>query len=231
MDVRYIGFPGQMQGGYLGGLATAELGHQGTVTLRRPVCLSDPLDRDGTTLLVDGQVAATSTDVLPEIAPPPLPSEDDLAAAIAAFPVVRPHPVPGCFVCGLGEEGLHLHPGALPDGSAVAGTWTPESDPPPEMVWASLDCPGIWGSALDPLPGATHLVTGRLAVRLERPIRAGERCVVLGWPIAGEGRVMRVGAATYVDGELVALCEQTMIATNWGFPLPTPPSSMSRTVP
>ena len=229
MDVRYVGFPGKMLGGYLGGLATAPLGYDGTVTLRRPVLLTDTLDRDGATLLVDGQVAATATGDVPEIEPPALPSEDELAAAIAAFPVVRPHPVPGCFVCGLGHEGLHLHPGALPDGRAVAGTWTPTEDPAPETVWASLDCPGIWGSALDPLPGATHLVTGRLGVRLVRPIRAGERCVVLGWPIGGEGRCMRVGAATYVDGELVALCEQTMIATDWGFPLPTRPNATSRT--
>ena len=229
MDVRFIGFPGQMQGGYLGGLASAGLGHTGTVTLRRPVCAADTLALDGTTLLVNGEVAATATDEVPGLEPPALPSEDELAAAHAAFPLVKPHPVPGCFICGLGD-GLHLHPGPLPDRRAVAGTWTPEEDPAPEVVWATLDCPGIWGSALDPLPGATHLVTGRLSVRLLRPVRAGERCVVLGWPVAGEGRRMRVGAATYVEGELVALCEQTMIATNWGFPLPAMrPSATSRT--
>ena len=39
------------------------------------------------------------------------------------------------------------------------------------------------------------MMTGRIAARVDRPIRAGERYVVIGWPIEQDGRKLHAGTA------------------------------------
>jgi hypothetical protein len=41
------------------------------------------------------------------------------------------------------------------------------------------------------------MLLGELAARLDGPVRAGERCVVLGWTLGGEGRKRLAGAAIF----------------------------------
>ncbi|HKJ59437.1 MAG TPA: hypothetical protein VKA37_09415, partial [Halobacteriales archaeon] len=65
-----------------------------------------------------------------------------------------------------------------------------------------------------------HVVTGRLAVRLEAPIRAGEPHVVAAWPLERlTGR--RLAAAVILDdaGAVKAVAHHTLVVTEWGVPL------------
>jgi hypothetical protein len=49
-------------------------------------------------------------------------------------------------------------------------------------------------------------VLGRLAARVERAPQAGERCVVVGWPLGSEGRKHGAGTALFADvGELLGI--------------------------
>ena len=51
-----------------------------------------------------------------------------------------------------------------------------------------------------------------MSATIHRPVRAGERLIVTGWPIASEGRKHRVGSALHdADGNLVAAATATWI--------------------
>ncbi len=57
------------------------------------------------------------------------------------------------------------------------------------------------------------MLLGELAVRLVSPVRAGERCVVMGWPLGGEGRKHGAGAAILGEnGAPRAMARATWIA-------------------
>jgi hypothetical protein len=100
----------------------------------------------------------------------------------------------------------------------VAAPWTPGSaladeggDVRREFVWAALDCPGAWslfdGSGID-----RAVVLGRLAARLLAPVRPGERCVIVGWPLGEDGRKLYAGTALFDEGgDLRALARATWI--------------------
>ena len=56
------------------------------------------------------------------------------------------------------------------------------------------------------------VVLGRLAVRVERVPAAGERCVVVGRALGGEGRKHGAATALYTDaGELLGVGEAIWI--------------------
>jgi hypothetical protein len=88
-------------------------------------------------------------------------------------------------------------------------------------VWASLDCPQLWSLIhAAPPESRDRVVTGALATRLERPVTPGEPHIVLGWPIAREGRMLLAGGAVVTgDGELCAIGRQTAVLTSWGITL------------
>jgi hypothetical protein len=44
------------------------------------------------------------------------------------------------------------------------------------------------------------MITGRITARVDTPLRAGERYVVIGWPIVQDGRKLLAGTAI-VDAE------------------------------
>jgi hypothetical protein len=44
------------------------------------------------------------------------------------------------------------------------------------------------------------VVLGRLTARVERVPEAGERCVVVGWPLESDGRKHGAGTALFSDG-------------------------------
>ena len=75
-----------------------------------------------------------------------------------------------------------------------------------EFLWAALDSPSSFPLLEDEAARALEpMVLGRLTAQVTGPIAPGERCVVIAWPIALEGRRGTSGAALYAgDGARVA---------------------------
>jgi len=142
------------------------------------------------------------------------PIEASFAEAEAAAeksPAFYNHPFPTCFTCGPDRkpgDGLRIFPGRIMaldklgdmTGKAeysrsnfFAAHWVPDISlaggkdgvVAAEIVWAALDCPtGFAGG----FPYEGKLVTGRLGANLYAPIQAGEKCVLVSWLTASEGR-------------------------------------------
>jgi hypothetical protein len=212
-------------GGYCARIFAALIDEPAAVNLRRPVPLEQPLDtvaasygsihiRHGEELIAE---------VLP--APPPalvVPEPVDLAAARAASERYRgasEGPFGDCFVCGRArEDSLGVFAGQVGERAVVASPWKPpawgaaeDGTVAPELVWSVLDCPAVFaaflGSDDDPV---AYLV--RFRVEIRRPVVAAAEHVVIGWPIAREGRKHRAGCALLsAEGELLALADALMI--------------------
>jgi hypothetical protein len=222
---RFCGIPGIALGGYACGLIAAQLSGGVEVTLRRPPPIARPLIRRRSSdkvFLLDGD-AVIAQAVMAELdvgTPAPVGVHEAELAARRYAGFTR-SPYPSCFCCGpergLGD-GLRIFPGPV-DKGRVATAWSPHESlagedgrVAPEFLWAALDCPTYWGIdlAYAPLPA---LVTGRIHARIERPLRAGDPCVVVGWPISCEGRRFTGGAALFASsGELVALARAIWLA-------------------
>ncbi len=79
----------------------------------------------------------------------------------------------------------------------------------PEFVWAALDCPGAYACGFGE---RGVLVLGRLAARVDALPHAGERCVVVAWPLGDEGRKAYAGTALYGEGgRLLGVARATWI--------------------
>jgi len=228
---RYNGPPGSGNGGYCSGrfaLAAGLPGDTAEVTLRRPPplereLLTRPADEgidvcDGDTVVAQVRPAAIGADEIVE----PV-GWDEAVAASASYPGFTRHPFPTCFVCGPERaegDGLRLFPGRLPDGRTatpfrVPGDVSPDVNPAsapqasPEVIWASLDCPGGWAVPLEGRP----YVLGRLAVRLVRPPAAGEQCVVMGAISGEDGRKAYIRTTLWDSGgDLLATARATWVA-------------------
>lgn len=137
--------------------------------------------RDGETLL------ATARPVEPLPAPTGLvPVTYDLAlAASRAFPGRHEHAYPQCFACGTErDDGLRLETGPVPARSGLfAAPWEP-IDVTPEIVWASLDCPGAWAAGAQD----RYLLLGSITAQVDRLPEVGDRHVVVAWADRHEGR-------------------------------------------
>ena len=48
-------------------------------------------------------------------------------------------------------------------------------------------------------------VLGRLTARVDAPPRVGDECVVVGWPLAREGRRLHAGTALFRGRDLLAV--------------------------
>ncbi len=212
---RYRGPLDSANGGYAAGLLGARLGDAAEVMLRLPPPLERPLAvrREGDRLLLlDGDLLiaeAAPGDPALQAPAPPTPAEAQAASeGVGAF---GPPQFAECFVCGVREDGtgLGIHPGPLPGGDGlVATTWT-ASDVKPEVVWASIDCPGAYAVGET---GRGEPVLGRMTARVERLPEDGEPCIVVGWPLAEDGRKLHAGTALYSrDGEVLALARQVWI--------------------
>jgi hypothetical protein len=226
---RFCGPPEIGNGGYVAGLLAGPLEGPAEVTLLQPTPLGVPLSvlrRDGAWQLAIEKTGAVvawarpAKPVLSLIAPPAPPSfETACEASLAA----RPHPFPRCFVCGPERrhgDGLRVLAGPIPPEGrldVVAAPWVPDASlrGPGEGVadcfaWAALDCPGAAAALDDTLrPVLLARITGEL---FGPPARVGERCVVMGWRIACDGRKHLCGTALYgEDGELRGATEQLWI--------------------
>jgi len=209
---RFNGPPGSGNGGWSAALLGKHVGPEVEVTLKRPI----PLDRD-IQIVADGN-AATLLDGDVEIASARRAELDldipdgitftQAAQARANFSGYKAHPFPDCFVCGTGRccgEGMCLFTGPLEKG-IVASSWIPDAEfvtedgtISPELVCAALDCPGAWG-LIDRYGLDGPFVLGRITYRLDEPIYAGDKYVVMGWAQGREGRKLACGTAVY-DGE------------------------------
>jgi hypothetical protein len=216
IERRFRGPQASGNGGYTCGLI-AELLDAGAleVTLRLPPPLETPLavERDGDLIrILDGDaLVAEARPAESALDPCDPPSLAAVARASEGHPDDPDHPFPGCFVCGPAREqgdALKLRPVPLGDGR-VAATWRPDARLagagrlPARFAWAALDCPGGWAVQPDGSRGIT--VLGRLTARVYESPTTGDDCVVVGWPLGGEGRRLLAGTALYRGGELLAL--------------------------
>jgi hypothetical protein len=204
IERRFRGPDRSGNGGYTSGLVAGLVSADTVeVTLRIPPPLDTPLrvERaggvvlvfDGERLVAEGRPAELELE-LPE--PVDFAEAERLSAAHAPDP---DHPFPECFTCGPGREegdGLCLNPAPLGDGR-VAAPWRPAAAEA-ELVWAALDCPGAFAVN----PGFTRgaSVLGRLTARIVEVPQAGDECVVVAWPLGGEGRRLHAGTVLFRDG-------------------------------
>ncbi len=203
-------------GGYAcGRLAEYVDAEEVEVTLRLPPPLARPLvvrrDEDGVRLL-DGDA------VVAEARPAGVGLEPPHAVSLHEAEEARERHVRGwspdfreCFVCGdrPDHDGLEVRVGEILGREPLhAAPWTP-TEPASEIVWAAIDCPGAYAVVAE---GRGDIVLGRMTARVDRVPEAGERCVVMAWPLGEEGRKLFAGTALFAeDGELLAVARQIWI--------------------
>ena len=237
IDRRFRGPPNSGNGGYVCGCLARHVSGDAEVTLRAPPPLERSLDvltggDDGIELRENGKLLATAraTDIdVPDV---PRVSYETAEEAAGRTPYdERTHNLPTCFVCGPARaqgDGLRIFAGPLRAGSVVgkplvfAASWIPhgslsgaDGHVAHEFVWAALDCPTGYCSV-----GARHLglkgdetaLLGRMAARIDRRPRPGDRCVVVAWPTGREGRKLFADSALLSsDQEVLAVARTTWL--------------------
>ena len=223
LEERFNGPPGSANGGYACGRIAQAVGEPAEVTLRVPPPLGRPLAiaprtggaevRDGDVLVAEAVPAEVSLD-----APAP-PSFEQAERAAAAYPGFERHAFPTCFVCGPRRregDGLRIFASPLPGRDLVAAPWVPDATLADgggairrEFGWAALDCPGAFAVGF---ADRGEVVLGRFAARIDALPRVAERCVVVGWPLGGEGRKLYAGTALFGErGDLLGIARATWI--------------------
>jgi hypothetical protein len=225
---RFCGPPGAANGGFASGSLAALLGGAAEVTLRRPVPLERPLPvrrgGGGTLVVEDGGVLLAEARPAKVAVEPPAAVTPQAAQAAAGRSRYYDDPVfPGCFVCGPARpagDGLRIFPGRVAGRAVWAAPWTPDATVAgadgrvrPEVVWAALDCPsGIAAADAADLPAGTAVVLGRMAATVGELPRPGDRCRVVAWPLAVDGRKLRAGSAVLgPDGEVLAAAQTVWV--------------------
>ncbi len=210
IDRRFNGPPNSANGGYTCGLVAQHVGEPAEVTLRSPPPLGRPLRFDGERLWDGETLVAEAGPVELDLEPPPPVGYEDAERASARYPGFDRHEYPTCYVCGPERsDGLRIFTGPVDDDEVFAAAWQVPDDFSRELVWAALDCPGAIGVGWD---GRGDWLLGRMAAEVGEVPKAGERCVVLAWPLGRDGRKGFAGTAVYRDGELLARARQTWIA-------------------
>lgn len=233
---KFRGPPTSGNGGYVSGLL-AQLLPPGAaeVTLRSPVPLDQPLTvvrEDGGVRVVDGDklIAEARLSELELDVPEPPTFEEALAAQSGSLALrVGTHPIlpgervgvhPICFCCGAelaADLGLHVYAAPVPGRDLVAAAWhAPAAFAdasgvlPATMIGTALDCPGefAWYEK-----GLRFALLGRMTLRVDKAVHAGERCVIIGWTIAEEGRKRFAGSALFdAQGALCASAKAVWIS-------------------
>lgn len=216
---RFCGPPDSANGGYTAGLLAAGAPGPLQVTLRAPPPLERPLLLEpGVRLVADEQLIAEARAAPLELALPPAPSFAEAEAAAAGYAGHHSHAFPTCFVCGPARaegDGLRLFAGprAGRPGQVAAPFCPhpqlagPEGTLPPELLWAALDCPGYFA-----LEDVKKALLGRITAEVRGEVRAGERCVVLGWRLGREGRKHFAATALWdAAGRLLGRSHQVWI--------------------
>jgi hypothetical protein len=206
---RYNGPPRSANGGYTCGLLAELVGEPAEVTLRSPPPLDTPLRFDGTRLW-DGETLVAEAHRAHVHLEVPEPVEfADAELASLNYPGFEEHEYATCFVCGPERhDGLGLFAGAVDGRELFAAPWV-VSEISRLLVWAALDCPGAIGVGWD---GRGNWLLGRMAGEVHDVPEPGDRCVVVSWPLGGDGRKGFAGTALYRGDELLARAHQTWIA-------------------
>ena len=137
------------------------------------------------------------------------------------------HPFRTCFTCGPDRapgDGLRIFAKRIRGQAVLADRWTPDQSLAdndgsvrPEIVWASLDCPGGW-AAFDRISGGVA-VLGRMTARVDRTPFVGEPCVIVASSRWRDGRKIDAHSALYsCDGELLAAARAVWIDVTPGGP-------------
>ena len=219
IDRHFRGPTASGNGGYTCGLVASFVDGSVEVTLRLPPPLDTPLrverEDDAVRVFETERLVAEAKPAEVDVEPLDPPAFE--VAARAALPEGDlDSPFPECFVCGPHRppaDGLRIFAGPLHD-HVVTAPWVPtERYTRPEFVWSALDCPGAYACGFGE---RGILVLGRLAARVDALPRAGERCVVVAWPLGEEGRKAYAGTALYGEGgRLLGVARAT-----WIEPLP-----------
>lgn len=220
IDKRFNGPPDSGNGGYAGGLIAAALGQSVRVRLRKPLPLDTRLNLapngDAAWSLQHDDELATVAPATVDVPVPAAPTFEQAQAASKNYPGPDEHDLPHCFVCGPARapgDGLCVFAAAVPGTQLVAAPWVPDESLAdsdgirPEFIWAALDCPGAFASGSN-----KPMLLGEIAARVDRRPRVDERCIVIGWPVAVDGRKYKVGTAVYgSSGDLCAVALSTWI--------------------
>jgi len=213
-DARFRGPPASGNGGYCGGVFAERIAGPAEVTFRRPIPLDSQLRyvsrspagfdvMHGDALIAEVVPHPFDLDV------PPPPGRDEAAAASDRY---LGHGAgqffSGCFGCGVERreaDGLRVFAGPCGHGR-VATPWTPhpvfarpDGTVGLPVLWSALDCPGGFVIMGDVTPGRLT-VTGKLAVRVDHPVHAGEEYIVSAWLIEKGARKHVTGAALFDRG-------------------------------
>lgn len=227
IPARFNGPPGSGNGGYSCGLIASLLEGVAEVTLRSLPPLETPMavttHGDGV-LVHDGDIlVAEARPVEIDLEVPTAPSPKQAEAARERYLGYERHEFPTCFTCGTERnDGLAVHPGPVMGTGVVASTWTADESLPsedgflrPEIVWASLDCPGAWATMREVT--SEPVVLGRMAARIVEPVRVGSTLVSYGWQLGTEGRKAYAGTAVAdARGRVLGYARQTWIALATG---------------
>ncbi len=221
IERRFNGPSDSGNGGYVCGIIAEALQTDLRVRLTRPPPLETPLplveDGEGTWRLESAEgTVATAAVARMSLAVPEPPRYVEAVWASQHYAGFREHPFPECFVCGPQRrrgDGLRIFPGML-DSGLVAAPWLPadsldagDGKVAVRYHWAALDCPGFFAVS----DGSTMLL-GEMQAHLDRRVRTGDPCTVIGWRIGAEGRKHFAGTAIFdVEGELCARASATWI--------------------
>lgn len=211
-------------GGYCAGVFAALLDGPAAVNLRRPIPLEQPLDvvavGAGVEIRRDETLIAEVDPAAPLDLEPPAPvGLDPARAAVAGYRGATEGTFSRCFVCGRGrEDTLGVFAGPVAGRELVASPWTPpewtagdDGAVAPELVSAVLDCPTVFASFLDTDDEPAAFLV-RFRTDLRAPVAVGEEHVVIGWPLARDGRKLRSAAAILdAGGGVLAVAEALML--------------------
>jgi hypothetical protein len=206
----FCGPPDSANGGYVCGRLAGFIEGPALVRLEAPPPLDVEMEvrpADDGFEMVDGEkVIATVKPAQLTLDVPAPPSYEDAESASRSYTGLKTHFFPTCFVCGpyrKAGEGLRIFPGRLAGTNLVAAPWVPhqalgnaEGKVSAEFLWAALDCPGAFACAI---PAKTPVLLGEMSAALTGDVQVGERCVVVGWEIGGEGRKHHTGTALYSE--------------------------------
>ncbi len=222
IERRFNGPPDSGNGGYVCGAFAVAAGADMRVRLATPppldVALAVEHDEAGSWALRSATVeVARGTPSRLRLDVPPAPRYVQAVWASQHYPGFREHPFPDCFVCGPHRrrgDGLRIFPGML-DTGIVAAPWLPaesldtgDGKVAVEFHWAALDCPGYFAVSA----GRRLMVLGEMQAHVDRRVRVGEPCTVIGWKLGSEGRKHYAGTAIFDgEGELCARASATWI--------------------
>jgi hypothetical protein len=224
---QFCGPPDSGNGGYVCGVLARDIDGPATSVLRARVPLDVELElalSDGAAVMTDadGTLIGRSAAAELELDVPPPPSLEAARGAMAGYIAHRQRVHPICFTCGVERDegdGLRVFAGQVEGAPAghVACVWTPDAAfaddaglMPTEVVWAALDCPGVFAWLVK--EGRHGALLGTMTGEVIRRPRVGQTCIVTAWPLVREGRKETAGVALFAaDGELLARGRQVWI--------------------